>query len=230
MKRLQKPKLLQRGDMVATVSLSWGGAGDKDIYWRYLQGKQRLEEEFGLTVIEMPHTLSGSELLDSTPEKRASDLMEAFKNPDIKAIFSCIGGDDSIRLLPYIDLEVIRQNPKIFMGYSDTTVTHLMCYQAGVTSFYGPSVLGEFAENIEMHDYTKQWVSQSLFEAVEIQDVLPASVWTSEYLPWIESNKLIRRKMQENTSFHWLQGNGVRRGRLFGGCIDVLEFMKGTSL
>lgn len=187
MKRLQKPKLLQRGDMVATVSLSWGGAGDKDIYWRYLQGKQRLEEEFGLTVIEMPHTLSGSELLDSTPEKRASDLMEAFKNPDIKAIFSCIGGDDSIRLLPYIDLEVIRQNPKIFMGYSDTTVTHLMCYQAGVTSFYGPSVLGEFAENIEMHDYTKQWVSQSLFEAVEIQDVLPASKWTSEYLPWIES-------------------------------------------
>ncbi|MBC8061650.1 MAG: hypothetical protein H7Y18_13425 [Clostridiaceae bacterium] len=56
---LLKPELLKTGDKVATISLSWGGAGDKDFLWRYNIGKKRLEE-FGLTVIEMPHTLSGN--------------------------------------------------------------------------------------------------------------------------------------------------------------------------
>lgn len=230
MKMLRKPKRLKRGDTVATVSLSWGGAGDKDIYWRYLQGKKRLEEEFGLTVIEMPNTLAGTDFLDQHPEKRAEDLMMAFKNPEIKAIFSCIGGDDSIRLLPYIDLKVIEEHPKIFIGYSDTTVAHLMCYQAGLTSFYGPCLLAEFAENVTMHDYTKEWVKQVLFKESESCELLPPAEWTSEYLPWIEENKDIKRSMRRNTSFHWLQGSSVRRGPLFGGCIEVLEFAKETKL
>ena len=58
---LIKPKRLKPGDKVATISLSWGGAGDTDILWRYEIGKKRLEEEFGLEVVEMPHTLSGTE-------------------------------------------------------------------------------------------------------------------------------------------------------------------------
>ena len=61
--KLIKPKKLQPGDKVATISLSWGGAGDADILWRYKIGKKRLEEEFGLEVIEMPHTLSGTEYI-----------------------------------------------------------------------------------------------------------------------------------------------------------------------
>lgn len=47
----------------------------------------------------MEHTLKGSEFIYEHPEKRAQDLMNAFMNPEIKAIFSCIGGDDSIRML-----------------------------------------------------------------------------------------------------------------------------------
>jgi muramoyltetrapeptide carboxypeptidase LdcA involved in peptidoglycan recycling len=89
------------------------------------------------------------------PEKRAEDLMMAFKKPSIKTIFSCIGGDESVRILPYIDYEVIKNNPKIFVGYFDTTVTHFICLKAGVSSFYGPSILAEFVENVEMFDYTK---------------------------------------------------------------------------
>ena len=68
---LIKPPALKRGDKIATVSLSWGGAGDKEILWRYNQGKERLQEEFGLEVIEMEHTLKGSEYLYNHPEKRA---------------------------------------------------------------------------------------------------------------------------------------------------------------
>ena len=68
---LIKPKRLQPGDKVATISLSWGGAGDPDILWRYEVGKKRLEEEFGLKVVEMPNTLSGTEYLYNNPQKES---------------------------------------------------------------------------------------------------------------------------------------------------------------
>ena len=131
---LKKPKLLVPGDTVATVSLSWGGAGDGDLLWRYQVGKERLEKQFGLEVVEAEHTLSGSSFLADNPQARASDLMQVFHDPSIKGIFSCIGGNNSLRILPYLDLQVIRDNPKIFLGYSDSTVTHLVCYKAGLTS------------------------------------------------------------------------------------------------
>jgi muramoyltetrapeptide carboxypeptidase LdcA involved in peptidoglycan recycling len=139
MKPLIKPPKLNVGDKIATVSLSWGGAGDK--LWRYEIGKKRLKEVFGLEVIEMPNTLKSSEFIYLHPEKRAEDLMNAFRDPTIKGIISCIGGSDSVRLLPYIDFEVIKSNSKIFIGYSDTTIAHFMCYKAGISSFYGPAVL-----------------------------------------------------------------------------------------
>ena len=107
MKPLQKPARLRPGDTVAAVSLSWGGAGDAELLWRYELGKQRIRELLGLTVVEMPHTLAGSEFLYRHPEARARDLMQAFSDSRIKGIFSCIGGDDSIRLLPFIDFDVI---------------------------------------------------------------------------------------------------------------------------
>ena len=71
MKKLIKPNMLKPGDKVALVSLSRGGAGDLDIQWRYKQGKQRLEQIFGLEVIEMKHTLAGSKYIYNHPEKRA---------------------------------------------------------------------------------------------------------------------------------------------------------------
>src|SRR5690625_6173391 len=94
----------------------------------------------------MPHSLKGTEYLYTNPQARAEDLMTAFKDESIKAIFANIGGEDSIRLLPYIDFDVIRENPKIFLGYSDVTVAHLFCHQAGISSFYGPAVLTDRSE------------------------------------------------------------------------------------
>lgn len=67
--------------------------------------------------------------------------MNACKNPDITAIISTIGGEESIRLLPYIDFDIIRENPKIFLGYSDSTIIHFMYQKAGVISFYGPAIM-----------------------------------------------------------------------------------------
>lgn len=228
--KLIKPNKLNPGDKVATISLSWGGAGDSEFLWRYKIGKKRLEEEFGLEVVEMVNTLKGSEYLYNNPEKRAEDLMEAFKDKSIKGIFSCIGGYESVRILPYIDYDVISKNPKVFIGYSDTTVTHFICYRAGLSSFYGPSILAELAENVEMFQYTKDWLRKALFSQNEIGRIDPSPIWTSEYLPWEEKNKQIRRIPKANTGYELLQGTGIAKGTLIGGCIEVLEMIKATEI
>lgn len=227
---LMKPKKLQPGDCVATVSPSWGGAGEPELRWRYEQGVKRLEETFGLKVIPMPNSLKGGDYLYKNPQARAEDLMMAFKDKRIKAIIANIGGEDSIRLLPYIDFDVIRDNPKIFMGYSDVTIPHLFCHKAGISSFYGPAILTDFAENVEMDPYTIEMVNRTLFSTEAIGEIQPANEWTSERLLWLEENKDRRRAMVKNSGYEVLQGSGVAHGRLIGGCIEVLEFAKGTEL
>jgi len=230
MEMLIKPRKLQPGDKVATVSPSWGGAGDAEISWRYEQGKERLERILGLQVVSMPNSLKGSEYLYEHPQARAEDLMMAFSDPSIKGIFANIGGEESIRLLPYIDFNVIHANPKIFIGYSDITIIHLFCLKAGIASFYGPAVLTDFAENVEMDPFTVDMVKRTLFSHEVIGEVKPSKEWTSEHLEWKKANKDKRRKMQPNSGVEVLQGSGVVRGNLIGGCIEVLEFAKGTSI
>ena len=230
MLNLVKPQKLKKGDKVATVSLSWGGAGDTDLLWRYQQGKKRLEDVFGLEVVEMPCTLKGSDYIYNHPEKRAEDLMLAFQDPSIKGIFSCIGGIESIRMLPYIDFSIIKNNPKIFLGYSDTTVTHFMCLKAGISSFYGPAILSDFAENVVISEYTVHWLNQALFSDEIIGTVPQSTTWTSEYLPWVIENKNIQRHFTSNKGYQLLQGDKTVQGKLIGGCLEVMEVIKGTAL
>ena len=227
---LRKPGRLKPGDTVATISLSWGGAGDPDLLWRYRAGKKRIEEQFGLRVIETEHALSGSDFLYRHPELRARDLMDAFRNPSVKAIFSMIGGDESVRLIPYIDLDVIRDNPKIFLGYSDSTIAHLLCLKAGLSSFYGPCVLAEFAENVRMFLYTAEWVDRALFRAEVPGLVDPAPSWTGERIAWLPEYADREKRLLPNRGYELLQGAGKAVGRLIGGCVDVLEMAKGTAL
>src|SRR5215813_1797426 len=117
-----KPRALHPGDRVAAISLSGGWPS---VYpGAYCDGKRQLEEAFGVQVIESRHTLADADWLAAHPEARAADLVKALRDPSINGIISTIGGDDSIRMLPFLDLSVIRENPKIFLGYSDATVTH----------------------------------------------------------------------------------------------------------
>lgn len=224
-----KPKKLKSGDTVATVTLSWGGAGK--IPHRYQAGKKQLEKEFNLKVIEMPHTLADPEWIYKNPKTRAEDLMMAFADPAIKGIISTIGGDDSIRILPFLDLELIRKNPKVFLGYSDTTITHLACYNAGLVSFYGPSILSGFAENGGMFPYMVNSVYKTLFNTTPIGNVMPNTKgWTVERLEWTDpNNQNIRRKLNPCTGWRFLQGEGVHRGHLLGGCFEVMDWLRGTD-
>lgn len=226
-----RPKRLKRGDKIAIVSLSWGGLGDDAFIHKYHIAKSRLEKDFGLVVVPMPHALKGSEFVKAHPELRAKDLMDALKDPDIKGIFSAIGGDDTIRLLPYIDYEVIRDNPKVFMGYSDTTANHLMFYKAGVISFYGPSVMCEFGEYVHMYDYTKKAVKDLLFESTKDYSVPHAYKKTDEHLPWAEDRQTIERVLEDDPiGYEFLQGTQRVEGHLMMGCLDALMLYNGTSI
>jgi len=217
------------GDRIAAVSPSWGGPGT--FPERYLAGKRELEAVFGVTVVEMAHTLAPADWVAANPQARAADLMATFEDRSIAGIFSSIGGEDSIRLMPYLDLAVIARNPKVFLGFSDTTSLHLACYAAGLTTFYGPSIMAGFAENGGMHDYTIDGVRRALFSTDPIGAIaVNTEGWTGEHLDW--SNAALqtqRRAMQPAGRPRLLQGQGVASGHLLGGCAEVLEMAKGTQ-
>lgn len=226
-----RPKRLKKGDKVAMVSLSWGGIGDKDLIHKYHIAKERLENDFGLEVVPMPHSLKGTEFVYENPKLRAKDLMDAFEDKSIDGIFCAIGGDDSIRTLPYVDFDIIKNNPKIFMGYSDTTVGHLMMYKAGLTSFYGPSVMCEFGEYVSMFEYTSASVKDILFNDTAGYEIKPSPYWSDDFVDWKEENINIGKTLKEDTKgYEVLQGEGKVQGHLLGGCLDVFMMCIGTSI
>lgn len=226
-----KPKRLKAGDTVAIVSLSWGGLGDAELIHKYEIAKSRLEKIFGLRVKCMPNALKGSEFIGRHPELRAQDLMEAFQDRSISAIFCAIGGDDTIRILPYIDLEIIKNNPKIFMGYSDSTVNHFMVHKAGLVSFYGPCIMCEFGEYVEMFSYTERAVKDLLFSNFDTYNILPSPEWTDEYIPWEEKNINTPHTMKKDThGYEIINGNKTVKGHLLGGCLDVFMMVIGTKI
>lgn len=228
---MRKPQKLNKGDKVAIVSLSWGGLGDSKLIHKYHIAKERLENEFGLKVITMPNALKGSEFIYNHPELRAKDLMDAFEDKSIKGIFCAIGGDDSVRLLPYINYDIIKNNPKIFMGYSDTTVSHFILNKAGLVSYYGPSIMCEFGEYTKMFDYTKNAVKNILFESTNYYEVKSSEYWSNDHISWSEENINYQKKLiKEEHGYEVLSGKGIVTGQLIGGCIDVFPMIIGTEV
>lgn len=226
-----KPEKLKKGDKIAVVSLSSGLLGEKSLIHKYHIAKERLEKDFGLEVIPMPNALKGIDYLYEHPEARAEDLMAAFEDNSIKAIICAIGGTDAIRLLPYINYDTIKNNPKIFMGYSDTTVNHFMMQKANLVSFYGPSIMCEFGEYVKMFDYTKDAFLHLLFEDCENYEIKSSPYWSKDFVPWSIENIHIEKKVtKEEHGYETLQGSGIVTGPVIGGCIDVFPKINGTEI
>ncbi|MBV8728246.1 MAG: LD-carboxypeptidase, partial [Acidobacteriia bacterium] len=225
-----KPPILRPGDRIAAISLSHGWPA---VYPRaYQNGKRQLREAFGVEVVESRHALADPDWLATHPEARAADLMEVLKNPSIQGIVSTIGGDDSIRILPHLDYSVIRANPKIFLGYSDSTVTHFAFLKAGVVSFYGPSLMAGFDENGGLLSYMAESVRQILFAPSPSVLISPnTDGWTIESWEWDkEERHAMKRKLRPGSGWNWLQGSGKHRGTLMGGCLEVMDWLRGTPV
>ena len=226
-----KPEKLKKGDKIAIVSLSAGLLGEDALIHKLDIAKERLEKIFGLEVVTMPNALKGIKYLYEHPEARAKDLMDAFKDKTIKGIFCAIGGNDSIRLLPYIDFDVIKKNPKIFMGYSDTTSNHFMMRKAGLISFYGPTIMCEIADYVKMPDYVKNAMENILFKDSTGYEIKSSEYWSKNYIPWgIENINKEKEMIKEEHGYEVLQGSGTITGEVIGGCIDVFPMVNGTSI
>lgn len=112
-----------------------------------MRAEEFLKSQFGFKVIYAPNSTINTGYIAGSAKQRADDLTWAFSNPEIKCIMSAIGGLNSNAMLPYINFDVIRKNPKVFVGYSDVTALHLPIVLLGnLISFYGPALFSEWGE------------------------------------------------------------------------------------
>ena len=213
---------------VAIVSLSSGIIGEDFARHEYEIGKKRLES-YGLQVRLMEHTLKGIEYVKDHPAERAMDLIHAFADPSIDMILCAIGGDDTYRLLPHLFAqnelqEAVKsgKEKKIFLGFSDTTMNHLMLHKIGIPTFYGQSFLADVCElDHEMLPYSRKYFEE-LLNTGRISEIRPSDVWYEERTDYSEAAVGTKRISHPNKGFELLQGEAAFSGEILGGCIDSL--------
>ena len=209
---------------IGIVSLSSGIIGEDFVKHEVDLGVQRLKD-LGLNPIFLPHSLKGLDFIKDHPEARAEDLIHAFSDDSIDMILCAIGGDDTYRLLPYLFendqlQKVIKQ--KIFLGFSDTTMNHLMLHKLGIKTFYGQSFLADICElDKEMLAYSLHYFKE-LIETVRISEIRPSDVWYDERTDFSPKALGTPRVSHANTGFELLQGNTQFEGKILGGCLESL--------
>lgn len=212
---------------VAIVSLSSGLLGEDFIQFETKIGFQRLKD-LGLKVKCMPNSLKGIKYLEEHPEKRAEDLIEAFRDPEIDMILTAIGGDDTYRLLPYLledNALADAVSDKVFLGFSDTTINHFMLHKVGLKTFYGQSFISDICElSDEMLPYTKKYFEE-LISTGNISEITPSDVWYEERKEYTGDQLGKPRISHTNQGFELLQGPSIFSGKILGGCIDSMYDM-----
>lgn len=211
------PKLSKR-DKVAILSPSFAAPGA----WPsvYQLGLERIKTIFGLEPIEYPATAK----IGASKEERSRDLIDAFENPEIKAVISSLGGDDQVTYVKNLPNEPFANNPKPYFGYSDNThfMNHL--WLNGIPSYYGGAVLTQFAMQGQMDEFTIKYLNQAFFEENEVE--LEASdTYNDIGLNWDDEENLNKSRIYEpNDGWHW-DGQSTIQGITWGGCLESIDEM-----
>jgi len=215
---------------VGIVSLSSGIIGEEFIQFEVEIGLRRLRE-YGLKVKFMPNALKGIDYIREHPEKRAEDLLQAFRDPEIDMILCAIGGDDTFRLLPYLfDHDELWEavSQKVFLGFSDTTINHFMLHKVGLNTFYGQSFLTDVCElGPEMLPYSRRYFEE-LISTGGVREIVPSDVWYGERESFTPDQVGKELTSHPDRGFELLQGPAVFSGKILGGCIDSMyDFFNG---
>jgi len=166
---------------------------------------------FGFAVKEGRHLYSRDQYLAGTDQERAGDLMAMFADPDVDAIFCLRGGYGASRILPLLDYEVIRRNPKALIGYSDiTALLNAIFRNTGLIGFHGP------VANQLFTDYTLGEFRKVLFE--------PSAPTVIGAAPPFETGP---GRVEEKNRVTVFRG-GKARGRLVGGNLSLVTHLLGT--
>ncbi|MEV7339821.1 S66 peptidase family protein [Streptomyces sp. NPDC093544] len=213
------PPKLSPGDRVAVLSPSSGLPGLLPL--PYELGLERLRKEYGLEPVEYPATRK----MGSTPQERADGLHAAFADPTVKAVISSIGGDDQITVLPLLDRELIRANPKPFFGYSDNTCFLAYLWNAGIVGYHGGSVMCELGRPGAMDPLTAESLRAALFTSGPY-DLRPADRFGEVNSPWDDPATFDSEPPTEpGDGWTWHRPDRVVEGRSWGGNVEILAWL-----
>ena len=222
----QKPAKLKVGDTIGIVSPSWAGPNR---FPAVFANGLKILTGWGLKIKEFPTARASHKELSSNPQMRAKDINAAFADKAVNGIIASIGGDDSIRVLPYLDREVISANPKILMGYSDNTTLTTYLDSLGIVSFNGPTIMAGFSQMKNLPPGFEAHVHKMLFDGGDHCEYKPYYTFSDGYPNWEIKGNLGKVKTPVNDGgWRFIQGRGIAEGKLWGGCIEVCEFLKGT--
>ena len=215
MKFVELPKV-QPGDRVAILSPSFAAPGIAPEV--HEQALRRLAEVFDVVPVEYPTT----RLVGASAESRAADLHAAFADPSIKAILATIGGDDQITVTRYLDPEILKANPKPFIGYSDNTNLHNYLWRLGIPSYYGGSTQVHIGSGPAIDEIHLESLRAAL-SGGEIELYEPGE--SEDFgVNWVEPTALTTFGEREPTEpWVWAGPERVIEGRTWGGCVSVLD-------
>lgn len=200
-----RPPRLEAGDTVGIVAPASATFQSMDV----TIARESLEA-LGLKVRIGAHLLARHGYLAGSDEERAADINEFFLDTAVKGIFAIRGGWGSSRVLPYLDYDAIRRNPKVVIGYSDITALHLAIQaKTGLVTFHGPNGMGRWDE------WSLGYFKRVLFggEAVLMENPSELS----------DRNALTPTEHRTQTITP-----GSARGRLLGGNLTVLTAILGS--
>lgn len=212
------PERLRQGDEIRVIAPSRSLG--------IVKGEQRrLAEErlagMGYKVTYGKTALDHDEFYSNTAENRAADIHEAFMDPKVKAVLAAVGGYNANQLLSRLDFGIIRNNPKVFIGYGDQTVLNLAIYQkTGLVTYNGPdfSVFGMKSGN----EYTNEYFLKAI--SGEGYTVEPSGTWSED--SWLTEEK--DRSWRINKGFSILR-EGEAEGRVLAGSLSAIQLLKGTG-
>ncbi len=195
MSAMVKPLALRKGARIAVISPASAAKAE-----RVERGMGRLRA-MGYEPVLAPHALDRGPLYYAGAlEDRLTDLHAAFADPSIEGIICARGGWGSAELLPHLDRDLIRANPKVFIGYSDHTALHTWLHnEASLVSFYAPMVAADFARE------------QGVDETSWRHSLEGSASWS---LGAADGLRVLRP--------------GVAEGRLHGGCLAIVAEALGT--
>ncbi|WP_311568496.1 S66 family peptidase [Photobacterium arenosum] len=191
---------------------------------RFSRAKAYLDGQ-GFELVEGALTGCSDSYRSGSIQARAEEFNQLIRDPSIRCIMSTIGGNNSNSLLPYIDYEALRKDPKVIIGYSDATALLLGIYaQTGLVTFYGPALVASFGEFPPLVDETFQSFLDILSsEKSEYQYVMPER-WTDVKLDW-ETQNTAKPVFSNEWTF---LGGGKITGRIIGGNLNTMAGIWGS--
>lgn len=193
---------------------------------RFERAKKYLQDK-GFKIVEGNLTGKYDFYRAGSIKERAEELNNLIRDPRVKYIMSTIGGMNSNSLLPYIDYEAFKNNPKIIIGYSDVTAILLAIYeQTGISTYYGPALVASFGELSPFVDATYEYFKEITMDEIKIPYVFEIpQYWTDEYVNWETQDR--SKEERENK---WITiCEGVARGRVIGGNLNTMQGIWGSK-